>query len=68
MSDNYGVEEDGVTPYDDKGVEVPPCRLNLSEDQLEELKETVDPLSDSDNFGIDLYERALIFLQSTDSD
>ena len=46
-------------------LEVPPCRLNLSEDQLEELKETVDPLSDSDNFGIDLYERALIFLQST---
>ena len=66
VSDNYGVEEDGVTPYDDdEGVEVPPCRLNLSEDQLEELKETVDPLSDSDNFGIDLYERALIFLQST---
>ena len=63
---DYGVEEDGVTPYyDDEGVEVPPCRLNLSEDQLEELKETVDPLSDSDNFGIDLYERALIFLQST---
>ena len=66
MSDIYGVEEDGVTPYDDdEGVEVPPCRLNLSEDQLEELKETVDPLRDSDNFGIDLYERALIFLQST---
>ena len=72
VTDNYGVEEDGVTPYDDdEGVEVPPCRLNLSEDQLEELKETVDPLSDSDNFGIDLYERALTFLQSiitSDSD
>ena len=66
------MEEDGVTPYDDDvGVEVPPCRLNLSEDQLEELKENVDPLSDSDNFGIDLYERAFTFLQSmitSDSD
>lgn len=65
VTDNYGVE-DGVTPYDDEeGVEVPPCRLNLSEDQLEELKETIDPLSDSDNFEIDLYEGALTFLQST---
>ena len=60
VMDNYGIEEDGVTPYDDdEGVEVPRCQLDLSEDQLEELKETVDPLSDSDNFGIELYERAL---------
>lgn len=66
VTDNYGVEEEGVTPYDDdEGVEVPPCQLNLSEDQLEELKETVDPLSDGDDFGIGLYERALAFLQST---
>ena len=55
-------EEEGVTPYDDDGVEVPPCRLNLSEYPLKELKETVDPVSDRDNFGIDLYERALVFL------
>ena len=65
VSHNYGVEEDGVTPYDDDGVEVPPCRIDLSEDQLEELKETVDPLGDSDDFGIDLFERVLTFLQST---
>ena len=32
-------EEEGVTPYDDDGVEVPPCRLNLSEYPLKELKE-----------------------------
>ena len=30
VSDNYGVEEEGVTPYDDEGVQVPPCRLDLS--------------------------------------
>lgn len=35
VSDNYSVE-DGITPYDDDGVEVPPCRMiNLSDDQLE---------------------------------
>lgn len=44
---------------------MPPCRIDLSEDQLEELKETVDPLGDSDDFGIDLFERVLTFLQST---
>ena len=66
VTDNYGVEEEGVTPYDDaEGVEVPPCLLNLPDSRLEELKETVDPLSDSDSFGIDLYERALALLQST---
>ena len=65
VTDSYGVEEGGVTPYDDnEGVEVPPCQLDLSEDQLDGLKETVDPLSVSDNFGIDLYEKALMFLQS----
>ena len=54
VTDNYGVEEEGVTPYDDaEGVEVPPCLLNLPDGRLEELKETVDPLSDSDSFGIE---------------
>lgn len=57
--DNYGVEEDGSTPYDDEGVEVPPCRISLPRDQLEELVETIDPLSESDDFGIDIYERVL---------
>lgn len=53
--------EDGAIPYygDDEGVEVPPGQLNLSEDPLQEPKETNRTLSDSDKFGIDPYERAL---------
>ena len=65
VEDDYGVQEDGITPYEDEeGVEVPPCRLNLSVNQLQELKETIDPLSDSDDFGIDIYERVVAHLHS----
>lgn len=64
VHDDYGVEEDGITPYDDdEGVEVTLCGINLSADQLEGLKESTDPLSDSDDFGINIYEHVVANLQ-----
>ena len=48
IDDTYGVEEDGFVPYkDDEWVEVPQNALQLSEQQLSEPQESVDPLADS---------------------
>jgi len=55
----YGIDYDlGVsiaTDEDDEGVEIPPTDLGLSEEQITELQSTVNPLDESQDFGVDLY-------------
>ncbi len=49
-------------------VEVPDVQIALSEQQIEQLKVMVNPLSESDHHGIDLYFSAKSFVQSCLSD
>ncbi len=42
--------------------------IKISDKQIEELKTTIDPLSDSDDYGLDVYQRTLDFLNELDSD
>ena len=63
VEDNYGVEEEGVVG-DDGGVEIPVNHIQLSEAQYSELQSRVDPLMESDDFGIELCERTLDFLRT----
>ena len=42
---------------------MPPLDFELTEEQLTELQDAVNPLSDSDDFGIDLYIRTLQFIE-----
>lgn len=63
VEDNYGVEEEGVV-MNDGGVEIPENRIQLSGAQYSELQSRIDPLTDSDDFGVELYERTLDFLQT----
>ena len=51
----YGMEDDGLLPSAADEVVVPTTTFTLSEEQLSLLQQTVDPLSDSANHGIDLY-------------
>ena len=66
VPDAYGVDEEGVgSPgSDEDGVVVPPLDFELTGEQLRELQAAVHPLSDSEEFGIDLYIRTLEFLEA----
>ena len=66
VPDAYGIDEEGVgSPgSDEDGVVVPPLDFELTGEQLRELQAAVHPLSDSEEFGIDLYIRTLEFLEA----
>ena len=61
---NYGVDEDEVVVQDTESVNVPENRLNLTQESLAVLQLHVDPLGESENFGIDLYESTVAFLET----
>jgi hypothetical protein len=48
---------------DDNGVLIPATRVQLSDEHLSELRESINPLGDSDDFGIDLYQQVLAYVQ-----
>ena len=66
VDESYGVDEEGLVPPedDDEGVEIPRNTIELSEQQLTELTETIDPLGDSDDYGISIYVRTVQYLES----
>ena len=59
----YGVEEAGVVGSDED-ITVPERRIVLSAQQEDSLQQTLNPLSESDNYGIELYEQVLEFLRT----
>lgn len=66
IDDNYGTEDDtSLTCEDDcGGVEVPRSTIVLTPSQQEQLKNLVNPLSESEYFGVDLYFAAKSFLET----
>ena len=63
VSEYYGSGDDDVAVLSRKSLNIPPIDINLGEDCLEVLRVMVDPLSQSDSYGIDLYERTLSIIQ-----
>lgn len=66
VDESYGV--DGVQQRiytEDEGVPVPETRISLADSVLQQLQQDVDPLSNSDNHAIELYQRALEVIEST---
>ena len=59
VTEDYGTEEEGLAPDHEEGVEVPQIHLELSEEQKTVLREMIDPLESSDDYGISLYIRTL---------
>lgn len=56
VSEYYGTEEDIVIiPENTQPVVIPPIDISLTEDYLEVLMLLVDPLSESELYGVDLY-------------
>lgn len=58
------MDEDGLPGASDdlSGVEVPEGGFSLTLDQAANLHQSVDPLRERNNYGIDLYEEALYFI------
>ena len=65
---HYGIDWDGPVPYDNTDesdvVIVPEIECPLIEAHLDELDDEIIPLSDTMNYGIDLYEKTLDFVSS----
>ena len=66
VSETYGVENDlGVSTEDDEqGVEIPSTEIDISSKHVSELESQVNPLSESDDFGADLFIQTLHLMQS----
>ena len=62
----YGTDPDGPIPPDDglHTVEVNDVDLEFSDDVIMQLANEVNPLEMSENFGIDIFQRALTFMQN----
>ena len=61
IDDQYGIEHTHFTVDHDENedVVIPPINIQVNEHQIRTLQETVNPLADSDNYGIEMYEQAL---------
>ena len=66
--DTYGIEDTGNVSMDsdEQGVEVPPIDTQISEQQMGILRNLVNPLESSEEFGIDLFESTKAFMESFD--
>ncbi len=64
VNELYGVTEEGLSTDDDTfSVEIPENTFHLEDDHFEELRRQIDPLSQSNNYGIDLYLQTLDFFR-----
>lgn len=64
--DTYGIEDTGNAHMDgdEEGIEVPPIDIQISEQQMGMLRNLVNPLESSEEFGIDLFESTKAFMES----
>ena len=66
VSEEYGVEEEGLPVDDDtEGVEIPPTNIPLYDLQIAALQATMIHMHDDGNFGIGLYQQILQHIHST---
>lgn len=63
VDDGYGIDEELLVHNEISEVVVPEGRFSLTSDHLHQLQQQVDPLEESENLGIELYERTLAFIQ-----
>lgn len=61
---SYGVDEEGPESLDEGTVTIPEVNIHLSSADYQQLCRSVDPLSPSENYGMDLYEQSIEFIDS----
>ena len=64
VAENYGVIEDGLATDESstEGVPIPRSTVELSEEHFQQLKNLVNPLSESTDYGIDLYQEVTMYM------
>ena len=65
--DIYGIDLEGPIPelQNEDSVVIPETNVTITQEETELLQYLVNPLTESDNYGIELYERVVAFLQET---
>ena len=64
VDDRYGIDPDEITPsLPESEVAIPELRISIPLVDLNDLQLQFDPLSRSDNYGIEIYEDVLSFLR-----
>ena len=65
----YGIDYNAPIPSqnDENGIEVPECAYNINDADLTSLKLVIDPLQQSNEYGIDIYENTVRFLNNLQS-
>ena len=73
-NENYGVDWDGPVPNNDKdlnihpdGIEVPVTYVPINEEDYSVLREQIDPLRDSELYGVDIYLEVLSFIANNNN-
>lgn len=64
VTDDYGVEEDGLAPEAEGGIEVSSPSISLTDQQVTALQRAINPLEDCTDYGISLYTRTIQLLSS----
>lgn len=66
IDNSYGVDEQGLAVDDDNydRVEIPQCNFSLTEEHFMQLQQAINPLSSSNDYGIDLYLSACQFVST----
>ena len=67
VDEEYGIDPEGPLSYQgevDSNVFVPSLSLKFPNTDIVTLKQTINPLSVSENFGMDLYEQTLNFIST----
>ena len=64
VDNNYGIDlSDGLSLSEENSVIVPQSQLIIPDTILQNLKDQIDPLAYSDNYGIELYEQTITFIE-----
>ena len=64
VDENYGVDPDSYITENEDNVVVPENRIRFSDADVAALRQSIDPLGVSENYGIDLYEQTLLHISS----
>jgi hypothetical protein len=61
--EEYGVQDEGMDSVDSSTVAVPEGRLQLSSEHLSQLQDNFDPLTESANHGVEVYQEVVMFVE-----
>lgn len=63
VDETYGIEEDQPGVPEEETVTIPRINFQLSPNDTLHLQQLIDPLQQSQNYGIDLYEQVVAFIE-----